>query len=43
VVGATVFDVLGALLALAMALLLLGRVVTNLRRLAALEPPKRPT
>ena len=41
VVGATIFDVLGALLALAMALLLLGRVVTNLRRLAALEPPRR--
>jgi len=41
VVGATIFDVLGALLALAMALLLLGRVVTNLRRLSALEPPRR--
>ena len=39
--GATVFDVLGALLALGMALLLLGRVVTNLRRLSALEPPRR--
>ena len=41
VVGATIFDVLGALLALGMALLLLGRVVTNLRRLSALEPPRR--
>jgi phosphatidylglycerophosphate synthase len=41
VVGATIFDVLGALLALAMGVLLLGRVVTNLRRLAALEPPRR--
>jgi len=41
VVGATIFDVLGALLALGMGLLLLGRVVTNLRRLSALEPPRR--
>jgi len=41
VVGATVFDVLGSLLALGMALLLLGRVVRNLRRLSALEPPRR--
>jgi len=41
VVGATVFDVIGAMLAVGMAALLMGRVVTNLRRLAALEPPRR--
>ncbi len=41
VVGATVFDVIGALVALAMAGLLLQRVVTNLRRLAALEPARK--
>jgi len=41
VVGATVFDVLGAAAALAMAGLLLSRVVTNLARLAAMEPPRR--
>jgi len=41
VVGATVFDVIGALVALAMAGLLLARVVKNLRRLSALEPPRR--
>jgi len=40
VVGATVFDVIGALVALAMAGLLLARVVKNLRRLSALEPPR---
>jgi len=40
-VGATVFDVIGALVALAMAGLLLARVVKNLRRLSALEPPRR--
>ena len=41
VVGATIFDVIGALLALAMAALLLGRVAKNLRRLAALEPARK--
>ena len=41
VVGATIFDVLGAFVALAMAFLLTGRVVKNLRRLAALEPARR--
>ncbi|HZI89523.1 MAG TPA: CDP-alcohol phosphatidyltransferase family protein [Candidatus Polarisedimenticolia bacterium] len=40
VVGATVFDVLGALLAVGMAGLLMARVAQNLRRLAALEPPR---
>jgi phosphatidylglycerophosphate synthase len=40
VVGATIFDVIGALVALAMAGLLLARVVNNLRRLSALEPPR---
>lgn len=43
VVGATLFDVLGALLAAGMVVLLLIRAVKNLRRLAALEPPRRPT
>jgi phosphatidylglycerophosphate synthase len=41
VVGATIFDALGALLALGMGALLLARVVRNLKRLAALEPPRR--
>jgi archaetidylinositol phosphate synthase len=41
VVGATLFDVLGALLAAGMAVLLLIRVAKNLRLLAALEPPRR--
>ncbi len=41
VVGATVFDVIGALLALTMAGLLLQRVAKNLRRLAALEPARK--
>jgi archaetidylinositol phosphate synthase len=41
VVGATVFDILGAFLALAMAFLLIVRVVKNLRRLAALEPARK--
>jgi len=41
VVGATIFDVIGALVALTMAGLLLDRVVKNLRRLSALEPPKK--
>jgi len=41
VVGATIFDLLGGLVALAMASLLVGRVAKNLRRLAALEPPHR--
>jgi phosphatidylglycerophosphate synthase len=40
VVGATIFDVIGALVALTMAGLLLARVVKNLRRLAAMEPPR---
>ena len=41
-VGATVFDVVGAAVALAMVGLLTRRVVTNLRRLARLEPPPEP-
>jgi len=41
VVGATLFDLIGGLVALTMGGLLLARVVTNLRRLAALEPPRR--
>jgi len=40
VVGATIFDVLGAAAALGMAGLLLTRVVKNLNRLAAMEPPR---
>lgn len=38
-VGATVFDVAGVLAALSMLLMLLGRVVRNLRLLSGLEPP----
>jgi len=41
-VEATVFDVVGAAVALAMVGLLARRVVTNLRRLARLEPPPEP-
>ncbi len=37
--GATVFDLAGLIGAAAMALLLLTRAVSNLRRLGALEPP----
>jgi archaetidylinositol phosphate synthase len=40
-VGATVFDVAGLAAAGGMVVLLAGRVATNLRRLAALEPPGR--
>ena len=41
VVGATLFDIIGAGGALAMAGLLTARVTRNLRRLAELEPPKK--
>lgn len=39
-VGATLFDVVGILVALGMLGLLLGRALGNLRKLAALEPPR---
>jgi archaetidylinositol phosphate synthase len=38
-VGMTAFDIVGALIAVGMLLLLLGRASGNLRKLAALEPP----
>jgi phosphatidylglycerophosphate synthase len=38
-VGMTAFDVAGAIIAVGMLLLLLGRAAGNLRKLAALEPP----
>ena len=41
VVGATVFDVIGAAGALAMAGLLIARVARNLRRLSAMEPARK--
>jgi phosphatidylglycerophosphate synthase len=41
VVGATIFDVAGALGAVAMAGLLVARVVRNLKRLSAMEPPRK--
>ncbi len=41
VVGATVFDVIGLVGALAMAALLVARVSRNLGRLSRLEPPRR--
>src|SRR5206468_2926878 len=41
VVGATIFDVIGLIGALTMAVLLIGRVARNLKRLGAMEPPKR--
>lgn len=41
-VGATIFDVAGAVTALGMLSLLSARVVENLRRLARLEPPPEP-
>ncbi|MBI4363972.1 MAG: CDP-alcohol phosphatidyltransferase family protein [Candidatus Latescibacteria bacterium] len=41
VVGATIFDVIGAAGAVTMAALLVARVIRNLKTLSALEPPKR--
>ena len=40
-VETTVLDVVGAIIAVAMLLMLLGRARGNLRKLAALEPPRR--
>ena len=40
-IGATVFDIAGAFIVLGMLMLLMGRAMANLRRLAALEPPNR--
>lgn len=40
-IGMTAFDVVGALIAVAMLLMLLVRAGANLRKLAALEPPRR--
>jgi phosphatidylglycerophosphate synthase len=38
-IGMTAFDVVGAIIAVGMLLLLLGRAAGNLKKLAALEPP----
>jgi archaetidylinositol phosphate synthase len=40
-IGMTAFDVVGAMIAVAMLLMLLVRAANNLRKLAALEPPGR--
>lgn len=40
-VGMTAFDVAGVVVVLTMLALLLGRALSNLRRLAAMEPPRR--
>ena len=40
-IGMTAFDVVGAMIAVAMLLMLLVRAGSNLRKLAALEPPGR--
>jgi hypothetical protein len=37
----TVFDVVGVVIAAGMLAMLLGRAIGNLRRLAAMEPPRR--